>query len=176
MANTKISALPSGDPAQSGDTLPIDRAGSNFAVTAGSIAALGAIILTATVEIDVTANDVVSFDTSDGTLAGLLCFPAGANPGAMPAGVALDSGGVGDPVRVQLTGIADVHTDGGASVGQPLVITTGAINGQAVLLTLPSMITSGNAPFIIGTALTSPTGARNLMKVALSFLAWPVSS
>jgi hypothetical protein len=40
MANTKISALTSGNPAQSGDILPIDRAGANFGITAGSIAAL----------------------------------------------------------------------------------------------------------------------------------------
>lgn len=40
MANTKISALTSGNPAQSGDVIPIDRAGTNFSITAGSIAAL----------------------------------------------------------------------------------------------------------------------------------------
>lgn len=36
----KISQLNSGNPAQSGDLIPIDRSGTNFAVTAGSIAAL----------------------------------------------------------------------------------------------------------------------------------------
>jgi hypothetical protein len=40
MANTKISALTSGNPAQSSDLLPIDRGGSNFSITAGSIAGL----------------------------------------------------------------------------------------------------------------------------------------
>lgn len=40
MANTKISALVDGSPAQSADIIPIDRAGTNFSVTAGSIAAL----------------------------------------------------------------------------------------------------------------------------------------
>ncbi len=40
MANTKISALVDGNPAQSADVLPIDRAGSNFSITAGSIASL----------------------------------------------------------------------------------------------------------------------------------------
>lgn len=38
MANTKISALTSGNPAQAGDLIPIDRAGANFAVTAASVA------------------------------------------------------------------------------------------------------------------------------------------
>lgn len=40
MADTKISALASGNPAQSGDELPIARSGANYKVTAGSIAAL----------------------------------------------------------------------------------------------------------------------------------------
>lgn len=36
----KISQLTSGNPAQAGDLIPIDRAGSNFSLTAGAIAAL----------------------------------------------------------------------------------------------------------------------------------------
>jgi hypothetical protein len=40
MSNKKISELVDGNPAQSGDLLPIDRSGSNFSVTAGSVAAL----------------------------------------------------------------------------------------------------------------------------------------
>lgn len=40
MANTKISALASGNPALSSDIIPIDRAGTNVSLTAGSIAAL----------------------------------------------------------------------------------------------------------------------------------------
>lgn len=42
MANLKISALPSGNPAQAGDILPVDRAGTNVGITATSIAALAA--------------------------------------------------------------------------------------------------------------------------------------
>lgn len=42
MANLKISQLNSGNPAQSGDVLPMERAGVNFSLTAGSIAALAA--------------------------------------------------------------------------------------------------------------------------------------
>lgn len=41
MANTKISALASGNPAQGADIIPIDRAGANFSLTAASVAALG---------------------------------------------------------------------------------------------------------------------------------------
>lgn len=40
MANKKISQLNDGNPAQSADQLPINRSGTNFNVTAGSIAAL----------------------------------------------------------------------------------------------------------------------------------------
>lgn len=40
MPDLKISQLTAGNPALTGDLLPIDRSGANFAVTAGSIAAL----------------------------------------------------------------------------------------------------------------------------------------
>jgi len=40
MADTKISALTSGNPAQSTDEIPIARSGANFKITAGSVAAL----------------------------------------------------------------------------------------------------------------------------------------
>lgn len=40
MADTKISALPSGNPAQSGDQIPIARSGANYKITAASIASL----------------------------------------------------------------------------------------------------------------------------------------
>jgi hypothetical protein len=41
MADTKISALTDGNPAQSGDEIPIARSGANYKITAGSIASLG---------------------------------------------------------------------------------------------------------------------------------------
>jgi hypothetical protein len=42
MADTKISALTDGNPAQSGDEIPIARSGANYKITAGSIASLAA--------------------------------------------------------------------------------------------------------------------------------------
>jgi hypothetical protein len=42
MANAKISQLASGNPAQSGDLIPIDRGGANFSLSAASVAALAA--------------------------------------------------------------------------------------------------------------------------------------
>jgi hypothetical protein len=41
MSTIKISALPSGNPAQSGDEIPIARSGTSYKITAGSIADLG---------------------------------------------------------------------------------------------------------------------------------------
>jgi hypothetical protein len=38
MANTKISALPAGTPAQTTDVLPIDRSGANYSLTAQDLA------------------------------------------------------------------------------------------------------------------------------------------
>lgn len=43
MADTKISALTSGNPAQGSDVIPIDRAGANFSITAASIAKLAGV-------------------------------------------------------------------------------------------------------------------------------------
>lgn len=48
MANTKISGLTNGDPALSTDLIPIDRSGSNFAISAGSIAFLYVSLFTKT--------------------------------------------------------------------------------------------------------------------------------
>lgn len=51
MANTKISALSSGNPAQGTDLIPIDRAGANFSITPASIvgAGVGPVVATTTV-------------------------------------------------------------------------------------------------------------------------------
>lgn len=46
MPNLKISELNLGNPAQSADEVPINRSGSNFSVTAGSIAALAGVAFT----------------------------------------------------------------------------------------------------------------------------------
>jgi hypothetical protein len=65
MADTKISALTSGNPAQSGDEIPIARSGANYKITAGSIASLGG-------DVDgpasSTDNAVARFDSTTGKL------------------------------------------------------------------------------------------------------------
>ncbi len=64
MANTKISALISGNPAQAGDLLPIDRSGANFSITAGSIAAIA---------------EAASLPLTGGTMSGAITFADGSN-------------------------------------------------------------------------------------------------
>ena len=65
MADTKISALTSGNPAQSGDEIPIARSGANYKITAGSIASLGG-------DVDgpasATDNQIALFDSTTGKL------------------------------------------------------------------------------------------------------------
>jgi hypothetical protein len=87
MANTKISALTLGNPAQSGDLLPIDRSGANFSITAGSVASLAGAILS--IEYIVTNYGCVGNGSTDNTVAmkallttigstvATICFPQG---------------------------------------------------------------------------------------------------
>ena len=65
MANTKISALTSGNPAQSSDEIPIARSGANYKITAGSIAALGGDVDGPASAVD---NQIALFDSTTGKL------------------------------------------------------------------------------------------------------------
>lgn len=65
MANTKISALTSGNPAQSGDEIPIARSGANYKITAGSIAALGGDVDGPASAVD---NQIALFNSTTGKL------------------------------------------------------------------------------------------------------------
>lgn len=65
MADTKISALTSGNPAQSTDEIPIARSGANFKITAGSIAALGGDVDGPVSSVD---NQIALFDSTSGKL------------------------------------------------------------------------------------------------------------
>ena len=65
MADTKISALTSGNPAQSTDEIPIARSGANFKITAGSIAALGGDVDGPASSVD---NQIALFDSTSGKL------------------------------------------------------------------------------------------------------------
>lgn len=60
MANTKISALSAGSPAQSGDEIPINRSGTNYKLTAAEIVAL----VTPTSLGLVIGTDVQAFDAT----------------------------------------------------------------------------------------------------------------
>lgn len=77
MADTKISALTDGNPAQSGDEIPIARSGANYKITAGSIASLAAGTVTSvafstgTTGLSVSGSPITSSGTItlEGTLA-----------------------------------------------------------------------------------------------------------
>lgn len=66
MADLKISQLTSGNPAQTGDEIPIARSGANFKLTAGSIAALP--------PTTATANQVVYVNSAGTSLVGSANF------------------------------------------------------------------------------------------------------
>jgi ethanolamine utilization microcompartment shell protein EutS len=68
VANTKISALASGDPAQNGDLIPVDRAGANFSLTAQSVAALAAPWSASTGQTPGTSKQFTFFPHSDAPL------------------------------------------------------------------------------------------------------------
>jgi hypothetical protein len=57
MANSKISALTDGNPAQSGDEIPIARGGANYKITAGSIASLNGTVVVQE-DVGTAANEI----------------------------------------------------------------------------------------------------------------------
>ena len=109
MANEKISQLTNGNPAQSGDLIPIDRTGANFSISAGSIAALASssgvtsVSLGAPTGFTITGSPV----TSSGTLA--FVMPTGWATGALLLG----------------TGAASVASLGIGSTGNVLTVSGG---------------------------------------------------
>jgi hypothetical protein len=106
MANSKISALTSGNPAQSGDEIPIARGGANYKITAGSIASLsgnGDVVGPALA----TDNAVARFDGTTGKLIqnsvitieddGSMVIPANSTN----AGLRITQTGTGDAILVE---------------------------------------------------------------------------
>ena len=81
---TKISAMPNGNPAQSGDLIPVDRAGTNYAITAGSVSSMPTSSVTTA-----ALNSVVYVDgstypmTNAGFLAALTAACNGTIPGKL---------------------------------------------------------------------------------------------
>jgi hypothetical protein len=68
MADEKISQLASGNPAQSADLVPVDRSGSNFAVTAGSIASLAAGGSVSSATVALSSSDLLNLRATPKTL------------------------------------------------------------------------------------------------------------
>lgn len=65
MADSKISALTNGNPAQSGDEIPIARGGANYKITVGSISSLGGDVDGPASSVD---NQIALFDSTTGKL------------------------------------------------------------------------------------------------------------
>jgi len=75
MADVKISGLTSGNPAQSGDEIPIARSGANYKVTAGSIAALaGGGTTTYAATFDNSGSGAASGTTFNGSVARTISY------------------------------------------------------------------------------------------------------
>jgi hypothetical protein len=75
MADVKISGLTSGNPAQSGDEIPIARSGANYKVTAGSIAALaGGGTTTYAATFDNSGSGATSGTTFNGSVARTISY------------------------------------------------------------------------------------------------------
>jgi hypothetical protein len=129
MANLKISQLTAGNPAQSGDLIPIDRSGSNFAVSASSIAQLaeGALVY------NVMSYGAVGNGSTDDSAAVIA---------AIAAAYAANGGIVFFPEGKYLINSQIVMPNtGGSSPLQPSIRLTGAGPGMAT-----SAIAAGTIP------------------------------
>ena len=152
MADTKISALTSGNPAQSGDEIPIARSGANYKITAGSIASLGG-------DVDgpasATDNQIALFDSTTGklikgaTTTGLLKASSGV--------IAAATSGTDYAPATSGTNILKGSGSGGfsnASAGTdyqaPIALTTTGTSGAATFvgntLNIPQYSSSGGTP------------------------------
>jgi len=152
MADTKISALTSGNPAQSGDEIPIARSGANYKITAGSIASLGG-------DVDgpasATDNQIALFDSTTGklikgaTTTGLLKASSGV--------IAAATSGTDYAPATSGTNILKGSGSGGfsnASAGTdyqaPITLTTTGTSGAATFvgntLNIPQYSSSGGTP------------------------------
>lgn len=152
MADTKISALTDGNPAQSGDEIPIARSGANYKITAGSIASLGG-------DVDgpasATDNQIALFDSTTGklikgaTTTGLLKASSGV--------IAAATSGTDYAPATSGTNILKGSGSGGfsnASAGTdyqaPITLTTTGTSGAATFvgntLNIPQYSSSGGTP------------------------------
>lgn len=139
MPDTKISALTAGDPALSTDAIPISRAGANFKVTAGSIAALS------------PAGTVTSVGGT-GTVNGITLTGTVTSSGSLTLGGALS----GVSLTTQVSGTLPT-----ASGGTNL---TSFTSGGAVYATSTSALTTGTLPLASGgTGQTTASAAFNAL-------------
>jgi hypothetical protein len=144
MPDTKISALTAGDPALSTDAIPISRAGANFKVTAGSIAALS------------PAGTVTSVGGT-GTVNGITLTGTVTSTGSLTLGGALS----GVSLTTQVSGTLPT-ANGGTNL-------TTFTSGGAVYATSTSALTTGTLPLASGgTGQTTKAAAFNALSPVTS--------
>lgn len=163
MSTIKISALPSGNPAQSGDEIPVARSGTSYKITAGSIADLGGNVSSAdTISTD---NAIVRFDGTSGKViqksvatlsdAGALALPGTANT------LTLSGSSTGSPATIAATG-ADTNIElkltGKGVLGG---VSLGTADGTSLFA-----YTFGTPAVNYFQAIGSPTGSSPLFYVA----------
>lgn len=110
MSNLKISQLTNGNPAQSGDVIPIDRAGANFSVTVGSIVSLASPAW-ASLTGDLTETQTIPFD--------------GATPGTPDTGI-MRSGGFNIGFGIVITNGTTSAITGGLACAEFIIHAGGA--------------------------------------------------
>lgn len=140
MASTKISGLSSGNPAQSGDLIPIDRSGSNFSITAASIAAL----VTGSGTVTSVSGTINQIDVATGTTTPVISL---------------------DPVLVAPGSIAATST-----VTGPTGVIAGVANTTAGVITLEGGTSGAatlTAPAIAGTVANPLVSSNNISAPAL---------
>ena len=158
MADTKISALTDGNPAQAGDALPIARSGSNFKITPASILAYG------------TSPVAGTTGTFSATLAvtGVATLTAQPILSALTASSAVATDSVKGLVSVTNTGtgnnvLATSPTLVTPALGTPTALVGTNITGTAAGLTAGNVTTNANLTggvTSVGNAATVVTNAN----------------
>lgn len=174
--NLKISQLTDGSPAQSGDIIPLDRAGTNYSTTAGSIAALAGVTIGGTVSggtagsiLYVSAGPVLAQDNTNlkwGTTAGQgLTLGAGtATTGVSP--LLITQTWNANAAFPGIKAIFSTGASGGTNTGNLLDLQYGATASEVSVFTVKANgIISGATT---GTTLTIGTGSGTASGAILS--------
>ena len=171
MPDLKISQLTNGNPAQSGDLIPIDRAGANFSLTAASIAALAAGTVTSVSFtgglISVATPTTTPAFTVAGTSGGIPYFSSTSAWGSsalLTANSPVLGGGAGAApftATFLTTDGAATLTIGVAAGGNGVLALSGTTSGAATF-TAPAVAGTTTNPVVSSNAISVPAGSTTL--------------